>query len=761
MRPLRTTFTLGALALALCLPSLAQAHRDSRAPRSCGDPDFTRPQHQHWYRDIDERLRARGSLPTGTPRPGPDVLYWPLARSPQLENTGPWRAEPILISGASAYRDGEFLYQDFLFDDAGADGSPATPSAGTYTYPTNPAYVRNAADLVEVRVKPLNNGTAFRLTYNSMVDPALVASTIVLGDAAGLRPLPHGANAKAPAEVFVTVHGTTGTIIDAATGQAINGVDLTVEVDTKRRQVHVCVPYKAFDPRSDTSVRVAVATGLWNSAADRYLVPQATATDAMPGGAGTLTNPPAFFNVAFRYNEPLIGFTNDRQAAALATGDLSAFSASINFKALRNKVDDDMSGKVGGVPRTGYMNRIMVSHFEQQQGRGNATTLQPDRCAPEGCSPPTNASRLQPYEIYVPTKRAPRAGYGLMVNPHAAGGNQNNYPSFASQWQVQIGERDHPYISAGPNARGTAYWYFGQSAADVFEMWADIAHRYDLDPSRTIIAGLSMGGYATLKLAGQFPDLFAATPSIVACPSAGTGWQVGAPAPGNESSVVRHLAPSFRNVPQYLWVGTLDTTCAYWAQVEYANALDALGYRYEFYSMPLGHAWLLGNEFGPMVQWLDDRRVVRDPRHITYVLNSMMNEPAVGVNADHVYWLSGLKMRDTSGTPPIGTIDVVSHGFGKGDPEPMPTVHDAGTFIGTNGPVSYTVQSKDWEATPSQRKRNQIDITATNVSAVTIYPDRARVNCHAEINVDSDGPIDVTLAGCHRHHHHHGKHGRY
>lgn len=376
MRPLRTTFTLGALALALCLPSLAQAHRDSRAPRSCGDPDFTRPQQQHWYRDIDERLRARGSLPTGAPRPGPDVLYWPLARSPQLENTGPWRAEPILISGASAYRDGEFLYQDFLFDDAGADGSPATPSAGTYTYPTNPAYVRNAADLVEVRVKPLNNGTAFRLSYNSMLDPSLVASTIVLGDAAGLRPLPHGANAKAPAEVFVTVHGSTGTIIDAATGQAINGADLTVEVDTKRRQVHVCVPYKAFDPRSDTSVRVAVATGLWNNATGNYLVPQTTATDAMPGGAGTLTSPPAFFNVAFRYNEPLIGFTNDRQAAALATGDLSAFSASINFKALRNKVDDDMDRQGGWCSA----HRLHEPHHGQSL-RAAARTRQRDHAA--------------------------------------------------------------------------------------------------------------------------------------------------------------------------------------------------------------------------------------------------------------------------------------------------------------------------------------------------------------------------------------------
>lgn len=61
--------------------------------------------------------------PTGPARvatpPGPPLLYWPAADAPQLQNARPWRAAPILISGASAYRGGEFLYQDFLNDDHG------------------------------------------------------------------------------------------------------------------------------------------------------------------------------------------------------------------------------------------------------------------------------------------------------------------------------------------------------------------------------------------------------------------------------------------------------------------------------------------------------------------------------------------------------------------------------------------------------------------------------------------------------------------
>jgi len=43
------------------------------------------------------------------------------------------------VSGTSAYRGGEFLYQDYLFDDRGA--------GETLTYPTDPRYAADAADL--------------------------------------------------------------------------------------------------------------------------------------------------------------------------------------------------------------------------------------------------------------------------------------------------------------------------------------------------------------------------------------------------------------------------------------------------------------------------------------------------------------------------------------------------------------------------------------------------------------------------------------
>src|SRR6476646_417308 len=130
-------------------------------------------------------LAGPASPAVASARPGPDILYAPAPRAPQLENAGVWKAAPILVSGATAYRDGEFLYQDFLFDDHGAAGTGDDPNDpfnqvenmfapkhGTLSYPTNTAtYANNAADLVELRVKPLADATALRVTVNSLKDP--------------------------------------------------------------------------------------------------------------------------------------------------------------------------------------------------------------------------------------------------------------------------------------------------------------------------------------------------------------------------------------------------------------------------------------------------------------------------------------------------------------------------------------------------------------------------------------------------------------
>jgi hypothetical protein len=706
-----------------------------------------------------------GSLYNGPgPRPGPDILYAPPATAPELTNSGIWHAPPILISGASAYRQGEFLYQDYIYDDHGANGGvpdPGDPRTsgdtfsmpnGTYTYPTNPAYAGNAADFVELRVKPTSTATAFRITFNTMKDPSLVGTTIAIGDSATPQQFPHGANASAPAQWFVTVHGNTADMLNAATGNAAPTAP-TATVDTARRQITVLVPHSDWNPGTST-VRLAAGTGLWDKSANSYLIPQQAADATHPGGAGTLAKPTAFFNVAFRFNEPMpkasdaagtatnpAWWRDSDQGQSLKTGDLSPFHADVDFSKLARGTTDN-----SGVPTTGPMDRILASHFETEQGTDYSTTCQ----SATSCKGELRG-QLQPYAIYVPKQPRPANGYGLTLLLHSLGAGFNQF--LGSRNQSQIGDRGPGSIVITPEGRGPDGWYYDYAGADTFEVWADVAAHYKLNPDWTSISGYSMGGYGTYKFATQYPDLFAKGQPVVGPPGLGVWVPPAPPEPGGQGSNTNAMVASLRNVPFLIWDAVTDELVPYPGVLQQANTFDQLGYRYEFDSFaPADHLTLaINDQYQPAADFLGTTQVNRNPAHVTYVVNPTMDFPEMGGPANHAYWVSGLKLRDPSGSAPNGTIDVRSEGFGVGDPTALPTQHGAGALTGGTLPaIAYTSQSRQWGPTPPALTRNRLDITAKNISALTIDPSRAHVSCGATLNVTTDGPVSVTLAGCGR-----------
>src|SRR5581483_1769956 len=106
-----------------------------------------------------------------------------------------------------------------------------------------------------------------------------------------------------------------------------------------------------------------MGVGLWNASAGKYLLPQASASATAPGGAGALTHPAAFFNVAFRTHEPFptvnasptnitdAAWWRDRsQGTALAAGNISSLFVNVSFAKLAHRATDNSR-----VPRTGPM----------------------------------------------------------------------------------------------------------------------------------------------------------------------------------------------------------------------------------------------------------------------------------------------------------------------------------------------------------------------------------------------------------------------
>jgi hypothetical protein len=726
--------------------------------------------------------RVSPSLPPAegkATRPGPAVLYQPLASAPQLENAkgSIWKAAPILISGAGAYRKGEYVYQGYLYDDHGAKEitdptnpmhSPGGDSSGgdlfsapngTYDYPSGPGYDENAANLVELRVKPRPKATAFRITLNTLENPALVATAIAIGGSEGEpHPFPFGANVSAPAQYFLTVHGETAVLTDAATGEPVAGPAPSVSVDLARRQITVEVPHTEWNPSSST-VRLAAGVGLWDESSGSYLLPAATRSATQPGGAGTASNPPAFFDVAFRFNaqEPLPGtpgpettanpawWRESAQAQALASGDISQFHAEVDFGKLAAKTEDDMPGQPTGVPQTGVFDRILASHFADGQGADYAT----GGCGSSAACSGALRGQLQPYAIYVPSGAAPAPGWGMTLLLHSLSANYNQFSG--SRNQSQFAARGEGSIVITPSGRGPDGWYYDHAGADTFEVWADVAAHYKLDPNFTDIAGYSMGGYGTYKFTSQFPDLFARAQPTVGPPGLGIWVPPGEPQPGGNQSLTERMLGSVRNVPFKIWDETTDELVPIAGVLKQVEKFDSLGYRYEFDQFQAGeHLTLsINDEYKPAAEFLGTETVDRNPPHVTYVYNPTMDFPGDGTSAGHAYWVYGVTLRETGGSAPLGTADVRSEGFGTGDPTAEETTHGAGALTGGTIPaIPYTSQAKAWGPAPSAPVADALDINAANVQSFSVDARRARVDCAAALHVSTDGPLKVTLTDC-------------
>ncbi|MFG1816123.1 hypothetical protein ACGFIF_20335 [Kribbella sp. NPDC049174] len=722
--------------------------------------------------------------------PGPAVLNAPPPTAPQLENTGIWQAKPTMICHTSAYRAGEFLNQGCVYDDQGAQlvttNWPEHSLTFAYTYPTDPAYRGNAADLVEVRVKPLADATAFRITFNTMTDPELVGTTIALGNSLLPREAPYGANTRMPAEKFVTVHGRTGDIIDAATGKK---APVTVAVDLERGQVEVRVPHTAYDPGT-RSVRIAAAAGLWDRAANKFLLPQAVADATHPGGALTsgLLQKSAYFDVAFRqepFNSP---WRNDAQKTTLATGNISKFFATVDFGKLQQQVTDDSA-----VPTSGYMNRLYATKSEVRQGRrlpgdpgmpplGSFTQQNGATINGEG-TPSVQfgwicrddcvsdlPGRLQRYLAYVPDLPKPANGYASMVWTPGYAQSANDQVGDPGMLELlPAGDRDlfhqvanrpsAPTVVISVDGRGNDNWYYGRSGTSVFEALADARRAFGLDPTRTVMSGFSSGAYGANKLSLQFPDVFSKAficdglnmaPSFPGINGIADTLPVDTATQHEPGSTLTPLLPSRRNQPVLEWAGLPDNYIPYNIPRERANAYLAGGqYDFKFDSW-LGassdHVVMCANAtWGVLTDWLGDMRGVKDPFYVTYVRNPAMDDPESGLVGDHAYWLSDIQSRSGQ----LGTIDVQSHGFGLKDAPAAPVVTGAGVETGSTVPVNaYTTEHRTKPAPVSAPVANRLDITATNVRTVTIDPQQAKVTCAADLNVTTDGPLTVRLIGC-------------
>ena len=112
-------------------------------------------------------------------------------------------------------------------------------------------------------------------------------------------------------------------------------------------------------------------------------------------------------------------------------------------------------------------------------------------------------------------------GYGkeqkrwpLMLFLHGAGerGDDLNKVKVHGPPKIVQKRKDFPFIVVSPQCPEDDWWT--KKTEVLINLLDDIVARYDVDPDRIYLTGLSMGGYGSWALASDYPDRFAAVVPI-------------------------------------------------------------------------------------------------------------------------------------------------------------------------------------------------------------------------------------------------------
>lgn len=138
---------------------------------------------------------------------------------------------------------------------------------------------------------------------------------------------------------------------------------------------------------------------------------------------------------------------------------------------------------------------------------------------------------------------------------------------------------------------------FEASFPDVVN-YVDKHYRTKTDKANRAIAGLSMGGFHSLHISKQYPDLF----DYVGLFSAAIFPPEGAQSPVYEDFDGK-LQTQFEKKPKLYWIGIGEDDFLFPDNVKYRELLDSKEYPYEYMETPGGHIWrnwrIYLSEFAP------------------------------------------------------------------------------------------------------------------------------------------------------------------
>ena len=163
----------------------------------------------------------------------------------------------------------------------------------------------------------------------------------------------------------------------------------------------------------------------------------------------------------------------------------------------------------------------------------------------------------------------------------------------AAPGESSLGWEKQPTFQLPKTMEGSFEMHFPEMVKFV-----DKHYRTKANKKNRAIAGLSMGGFHSLHISKQYPDMF----NYVGLFSAAIMPGKNATSPVYEDMEGK-LATQFAKKPALYWIAIGKTDFLYKANVEYRKLLDEKGYPYEYFENEDGHIWrnwrIYLSEFAP------------------------------------------------------------------------------------------------------------------------------------------------------------------
>ena len=196
------------------------------------------------------------------------------------------------------------------------------------------------------------------------------------------------------------------------------------------------------------------------------------------------------------------------------------------------------------------------------------------------------------YLLYLPE------GYGeqekqwpTILFLHGAGERGDDVAKVKSHGPAKIVEagRDLPFIVVSPQCPSKQWWPVKVEV--LMGLLDEIEEKYDVDPERIYLTGLSMGGYGSWSLASMYPDRFAAV-----APICGGG--------------MPYLGRNFKNLPVWAFHGAKDEVVPLQRSQEMVDAINNAGGNAELTVYPeAGHdSWTETYDNPKLYEWFLNHR---------------------------------------------------------------------------------------------------------------------------------------------------------